>query len=61
MDDYINTAEVAEITRRPESTVAYWRHIGTGPRYARVGKRVLYRRSDVIEWLDEQFDQAARA
>jgi hypothetical protein len=59
MEDYIISREVAEIVRRPESTLAYWRHTGQGPRFARVGKRVLYRRADVLTWLEEQFDKAA--
>ena len=53
--DFSTTAEVADLTRRPPSTVAYWRHRGEGPRYAKVGKRVLYRREDVVAWLESQF------
>lgn len=59
MDDYLTTAETAALTRRPESTLAYWRHRGEGPKYARIGKRVLYRRADVVAWLEAQFEQAA--
>ena len=48
---FLTTKELAEMTRSPESTVRYWRHTGRGPRGTRVGKRVLYERSDVLHWL----------
>lgn len=51
--------EVAERLRRPVATVRYWRVIGTGPRSALVGGRVLYRAGDVERWIEEQFDQGA--
>jgi hypothetical protein len=45
--ELLTTAEVAVITRAPIATVRYWRHLGTGPRSFRVGRRVVYRRSEV--------------
>jgi len=33
----------------PESTLASWRHAGTGPRFAHYGRYVVYRK----RWLDE--------
>lgn len=51
--EYLTTADVASITRSPEATVRYWRHIGYGPKGFRVGRRVLYRRADVEAWLAE--------
>lgn len=50
-DDLLTTAEVAAITRAPVSTVRYWRHVGTGPRSFRLGRRVVYRRGDVFRWI----------
>ena len=58
-NDYLDTAEAADLVRRPASTLAYWRHRGEGPRYAKVGKRVLYRREDVEVWLAAQFEASA--
>ncbi len=49
--DLLTSAEVAQITRVPESTVRYWRYLGTGPSCFRVGKRVLYRRREVHSWI----------
>ncbi|WP_161792003.1 helix-turn-helix domain-containing protein, partial [Psychroserpens jangbogonensis] len=45
--------------RAPESTVRYWRHIGTGPPSAKVGRRVLYRREAVLAWLLVQEEVAS--
>jgi predicted DNA-binding transcriptional regulator AlpA len=45
-------AEVAAMFRTSPETVRYWRHIGKGPRSFKVGRRVLYRESDVMAWAD---------
>ncbi len=45
-------AEVAAMFRTSPETVRYWRHIGKGPRSFKVGRRVLYRESDVKAWAD---------
>jgi predicted DNA-binding transcriptional regulator AlpA len=57
-EELLNAVEVADITRNPAETIRYWRHIGKGPRWFKVGRRVLYRRSDVDAWLAEQYDNA---
>ena len=57
-EELLTTAEVATITRAPESTLRYWRHVGTGPHSFRLGGRVVYRRADVTAWLDEQSETA---
>ena len=44
-------AEVAELVRTPVETVRYWRHIGRGPQSFKIGRRVLYARSDVEAWI----------
>jgi predicted DNA-binding transcriptional regulator AlpA len=47
----VTTAEVAELVRVPASTVRYWRHINSGPKGFRVGRRVVYWLEDVEAWL----------
>ncbi|WP_244186334.1 helix-turn-helix domain-containing protein [Arthrobacter agilis] len=37
------------------------RHNGSGPRGAKLGGRLLYRESDVIDWIQKQFDDQAAA
>ena len=52
--DLLMTDEVALINRASVSTVRYWRHLGTGPRSFRLGRRVVYRRHEVEQWLSER-------
>lgn len=46
--------EVSDLTGAPEATLRYWRHLGTGPRSYKIGRRVVYDLADVQAWLDEQ-------
>nr|WP_208390599.1 helix-turn-helix domain-containing protein [Brooklawnia cerclae] len=52
----LTTPEVAEQIRVPEATLRYWRHMGLGPRSAKLGRRVVYREDDVLAWLDAKFE-----
>ena len=53
MDEHLlTTDEVATYFRTVPGTVRYWRHVGKGPRSLKVGRRVLYRESDVKAWAD---------
>lgn len=47
MSDYLTTAEVAKHYRAPESTVRFWRMNGRGPAGVKVGRRVLYPRTEI--------------
>lgn len=43
------------------NTLAYWRANGMGPRYARIGRRIFYSRTDIEAWMNSQFvDAGAR-
>jgi excisionase family DNA binding protein len=55
LSELLTVDQLAESLNTSISTVRYWRTIGYGPRSARIGRRVLYRRADVDAWLDEQF------
>lgn len=44
----------------PEATFRWWRHNGTGPASFVVGKKVLYRRSEIERWLAEQEQATTR-
>ena len=52
--ELLTITEAAEFLRAPVATLRYWRHLGTGPRSFRLGRRVLYRYSDVQMWVEEQ-------
>jgi predicted DNA-binding transcriptional regulator AlpA len=34
-------------------TLRRWRQEGTGPAYVKVGRRVMYRPSDIQTWIEE--------
>lgn len=55
---FMTTNEVADLVRTSPETVRYWRHIGTGPKSFKVGRRVLYDSADVDSWLTEQKESA---
>jgi len=54
-DNHILTlAEVAEMTRTNPATLRYWRSVGdSGPKSFKLGRRVLYHRADVEQWIAE--------
>jgi len=55
--DLLTITEAAALLRAPVATLRYWRHLGTGPRSFRLGRRVLYRRDDLNAWIHSQHDQ----
>jgi hypothetical protein len=55
--DLLTITVAAELVRAPVATLRYWRHLGTGPRSFRFGRRVLYRRDDLRTWVDAQRDR----
>jgi DNA-binding transcriptional MerR regulator len=40
----------------PKATLRYWRHIGYGSKSFKIGRRVVYKRSDVEQWIEEQYN-----
>jgi len=54
MPDYVDDRTLA--TRTPIARVTWktWRAKGEGPAYYRIGRRCLYRWSDVEAWLEQR-------
>ena len=52
--DLLTITEAADLLRAPVATLRYWRHLGTGPHSFRLGRRVLYRRDDLHDWIAQQ-------
>jgi excisionase family DNA binding protein len=50
--ELLTITEAAELLRAPVATLRYWRHLGSGPRSFRLGRRVLYRADDLHAWID---------
>ena len=49
--DLLTRPEAAEILRTSPATLSYWAWQGKGPKSFRVGRRVLYARADLEEFL----------
>lgn len=58
-DRLLRIEDVAEMTGIPVATWRHWRATGSGPRSARLGRRVVYRERDVQAWIDAQFGESA--
>jgi hypothetical protein len=52
---WITRSELSDREKVPAATLAQWASQGKGPKYARFGRHVRYRLSDVIAWENEQF------
>lgn len=49
-----NTAEAASLLRVRKGTLEVWRCRGTGPRFCKIGARVVYRLRDINEYLESR-------
>lgn len=48
--------DLAEMIRRSPAAVRFMVHKGTAPPSALIGGRRMFRESDVLAWIDEQFE-----
>ncbi|WP_306669944.1 MULTISPECIES: helix-turn-helix transcriptional regulator [Rhodococcus] len=54
-EQYLTTEQVSARTGLPTGTLRYWRHVGDGPESFKLGrKRVVYKLSTLMAWLDAQ-------
>jgi hypothetical protein len=51
LSEYLTKAELATQLHRSIRSVDRWALNGGGPPYVRIGRRTLYRRAAVVEWL----------
>lgn len=52
--------EVSVATGIPEATLRWYRSKGIGPKSCRIGRRIRYRKADVIAWFEAQEAKSAR-
>lgn len=52
--ELLNTAEAADVVRRPARTLAQWRYLRQGPPFLKIQGGVLYDRSELDKWIDDQ-------
>ncbi len=53
-DEIIGTPAVSKMTGLPVGTLRYFRSTNQGPASFTLGRRVVYRRSEVLRWIVEQ-------
>ena len=51
---FLSPAGLADYLEIPIATVYAWRHSGTGPPGAKIGRHVRYRVSVVDRWVEDQ-------
>jgi predicted DNA-binding transcriptional regulator AlpA len=59
-DRWLSRQELANRYALPVKTPAEWASKGTGPPYAKFGRHVRYRLSDVIDWEKQQYAKDGR-
>jgi predicted site-specific integrase-resolvase len=48
----LSSADVAQLLDVSMRTLEFWRYVGKGPAYVKVGKRIRYRPADVEAYLE---------
>lgn len=59
MSVYLTTEELAKYLTVPVATIYQWRHRGTGPRAARLGRHLRWKQTDVDRWIEQRTDASA--
>ena len=54
--EILYTEEVAALTRKSVATIRWLKATGQGPKCEKLGRRVVYRRQDVLDWIAAAFD-----
>ncbi len=52
--DLLAIDDLASLLRVSRSLLAKWRMVGRGPRFTKVGRRILYEGAEVSRWLEGQ-------
>lgn len=52
--EFFSSTDLEKLTGTKASTWRYWASIGTGPASFKLGKRRVWRKSDVVAWIAEQ-------
>jgi predicted DNA-binding transcriptional regulator AlpA len=63
-DRILKVPEIAAMTSKPVDTIRWYRHRQTagfneGPRMFRLGRNVVAKESDVLSWVESQYQGAA--
>ena len=52
--ELLGAKQVSEMTGVPVGTLRYWRHSDIGPASFTLGRRVVYRRDEVLHWISQR-------
>jgi predicted DNA-binding transcriptional regulator AlpA len=50
---FYRVPELCQLLNKSTHSLQRWRSSGEGPRFVKAGNTVLYRESDLLEWLEE--------
>jgi prophage regulatory protein len=53
-DEFVGSTDLEKLTGTKASTWRYWASIGTGPASFKLGRRRVWRKSQVLAWIDDQ-------
>jgi prophage regulatory protein len=53
-NQYLDSVDLEEMTGTPASTWRYWAHIGSGPTSFKLGRRRVWKKTAVLQWLEDQ-------
>ena len=53
-EELLSLSEVSEILKTPENTLRWWRQIGKGPQFFKIGRRLVTTVGDVRQFMREQ-------
>jgi hypothetical protein len=53
-EEFLACSETSKLITKTERTLEWWRETRQGPPYVRLGKTILYRKSELLRWLVDQ-------
>ena len=59
MEPLLETDQAAALISRSGDTLRHWRRTNVGPPWAKIGRRIVYRQSDIERWIEQQFDKSS--
>ena len=57
IDTRLTQIELAARWRISHRTLEYWRSLGDGPRFIKIGRRVVYRMEDVVAFENRELSE----
>ena len=58
MAEFVDAVELEAMTGTKASTWLYWASKGQGPRSFKLGRRRVWKRAEVLAWIDQQQEKA---